>query len=657
METTKMPLRILLVEDNENDGALVVRHLAKSNYEITYTRVETATELRNALQQQTWDILISDYSLPQFNALAALRILQETGIDIPFIVVSGTIGEETAVEMMRSGAQDYLMKNNLTRLIPAVTRELSDAKVRREHKYAEHARYESEAKFRAIFENSVDAIGISLNGINVFVNPAYTLLFGYSDPGEILGLPIINLIASEERARILDFVRRRPSDPSTPGEYETRGVKKDGTKFDMEVRVSLLEINNEINTLVIIRDITLRKRAEAHLLEAKQKVEESSLIKSTLMMNMSHEVRTPMNAILGFSSIISSESEEEEIRLMADRIRISGNRLMKTLDDILELTQLQTGIESVEVDEANLEQELSAIVLSFAADAGKKELKLEFRPAGKVNAFINRSLFIKAIGEILINSIKFTNNGGIDVELLSQAIAGESFAVIRIADTGIGIAKEYHSVIFDSFRQVSGGYGRSFEGTGLGLTIAKKIVELMKGEIFVESEPGKGSVFTIKLPCISGGAMAAPETAVDEILPIAQRATVIMRAGKPKILLVEDNEDNIFVTREYLKEYYEVDSAVSEAEALENVEKNNYELILMDINLGPGKNGLEVTREIRKNKNHHRVPVIALTGLTFREDKSRLLAGGCDHFLGKPFTKKDLLELVHKVLSPVQPSP
>jgi PAS domain S-box-containing protein len=657
METTKIPLRILLVEDNENDGALIIRYLAKSDYEIFHIRVETATDMRSALEQRTWDIVISDYSLPQFNALAALRILQETGIDIPFIVVSGTIGEETAVEMMRSGAQDYLMKNNLTRLIPAITRELSDAKVRREHKYAEHARHESETKFRVVFENSVDAIGISLNGIHVFVNPAFTLLFGYSDPGEILGLPIINLIAPEERGRILDFVRRRPSDPSTPGEYETSGVKKDGTKFDMEVRVSLLEINNEINTLVIIRDITLRKKAEAQLLEAKQKVEESSLIKSTLMMNMSHEVRTPMNAILGFSSIICNESEEEEIRLMADRIRISGNRLMKTLDDILELTQLQSGIESVEVDVANLEQELSAIVHSFAAAASKKGLKMEFHLEGKIDAFINRSLFIKAIGEILLNSIKFTSNGGINVELLSQIIAGESMAVIRIADTGIGIAKEYHSAIFDSFRQVSGGYGRSFEGTGLGLTIAKKIVELMKGEIFVESESGKGSVFTIKLPCISGGAMAAPETAVDEILSVDQPGTVRMRAGKPKILLVEDNEDNIFVTREYLKEYYEVDSAVSEAEALENVEKNNYELILMDINLGPGKNGLEVTREIRKNKNHHRVPVIALTGLTFREDKHRLLAGGCDYFLGKPFTKKDLLALVDKVLSPVQPSP
>ncbi len=148
-------LRVLIVEDSESDAELIIQQLTKKGYGISFERVETAAAMKASLQKQTWDIVVADHRLPQFSAPAALELLHESGLDIPFIVVSGTIGEETAVKMMRSGAHDYVMKNNLSRLVPAVQRELQEAKSRREHKQAEYELSESEKHYRMLF-NAID---------------------------------------------------------------------------------------------------------------------------------------------------------------------------------------------------------------------------------------------------------------------------------------------------------------------------------------------------------------------------------------------------------------------------------------------------------------------------------------------------------------------
>ncbi|MEI7982101.1 MAG: response regulator, partial [Bacteroidota bacterium] len=810
-------------------------HLNKTAYQITDERVETASEMKQALEQKVWDIVISDYSLPQFDAPSALKILMECGLDIPFIVVSGTIGEDTAVKMMKSGAQDYLMKSNLTRLIPAINRELAEAKVRRQQKYAELALRESEAKLRAILENSVDAIGVSLNGIHVFENPAYLALFGCKEKGELLGRPIIDLIAPNERERIKGYIARRPVDLTVPSEYETRGLRENGQEFDMDIRVSLFEFNGTLHTLTIIRDITTRKESEralkrsydelttiyrasqklqqlstpdvlmselvrileetltfaygavilidgssgnlvpytlqskgrdtefmqeelqhirslglkvgygvtgwvalhgetvligdtekdsryipvrrdvrselcvplktkdkilgvvnvestkpeaytdsnrrvleviaaqmaialenSHLLEqiseelrirtkAEIIAEESNLMKSTLMMNMSHEVRTPMNAILGFSSLIHEDAQETDIREMAYRIKISGYRLMKTLDDILELTQLESGGEKLNREESNLADEMKKIVNKFEPAALDKNLFLNLKTSQPVISNIDQHPFDKAVSEIVGNAIKFTDEGGIDIMLDCMLEGEKPWAVIHIKDTGIGIAEEHLKIIFDSFRQVSLGYGRAYEGTGLGLTISKKIIELLNGEIIVESKPGLGSDFFIRIPCSNTHLQQPGLTSlkVEQTTTIPEKP-VADNENDPLILLVEDNEDNIFVTREFCRDKYDVVAVKTGHEAIESAKKYHYDLILMDINLGPGIDGLETASEIKKIDGFETVPIVAMTGFTLHKDKARLLANGCDHYLGKPFTKKDLLEQIDFVLQTIR---
>ncbi len=651
-------LKVLLIEDNESDGALIIRQLEKASYDVKFIRVESRLEMAAALEQDDWDIVISDFSLPQFTAHDSLKLLRDSGKDIPFIVVSGTIGESTAVLMMKSGAQDYLMKDNLTRLAPAVGRELADSLVRRERKRASAELRESEAKFRAVWENSTDAIGVAIHGMQKFVNPAYVTLFGYDSQDEMAGRSILNLVATDERARIEEYIKNRSVEPSLPFEYETIGLKKDGTTFNMDVKLSLFNYNDEQHVLIILRDITERKRSEERLREeleirtkAEKRAEESNIVKSSLMMNMSHEVRTPLNAILGFSSIISNESAEEDIRLMAGRIRSSGDRLLKTLDDILKLTQLQSGSEPITLVEAGLDAEIQKIVERVKPMAVQKNLTLSYIVHQQADALIDTRLFYKAMEELLNNAVKFTGSGGIRIVLGRIAGGGMPVTEIRISDTGIGIAREYHQAIFESFRQLSGGYGRCYEGTGLGLTIAKKIIELLHGELSLESETGKGSTFIIRLP-VSGGETRQVELPAMSGMaaPAEMPAIPIPGSRKPLILLVEDNEDNVFLTTQFCQDSYLIDATLNGIDAIALAREKAYDVILMDINLGLGINGLETAGEIRKLENNSRTPVVAMTGFTYKDDQERILSNGCDYYLAKPFTKTEILGLLEKIL-------
>ncbi len=181
----RKPLRVLIVEDSEDDAVLMVRELERAGYGVTWRRVDSAATMRTALDQGAWDVVVADYSLPGFSGPGALAVLQEIGRDTPFVVVSGTMGEDVAVAMMRAGAHDYMMKNNLARLAPAIDRELREADVRRERKRAEEALQQSQRLFRSLTENASDLVSItSAAGTLRYVSPSVEHLFGYS-PGEM----------------------------------------------------------------------------------------------------------------------------------------------------------------------------------------------------------------------------------------------------------------------------------------------------------------------------------------------------------------------------------------------------------------------------------------------------------------------------------------
>jgi PAS domain S-box-containing protein len=258
-------LKLLLVEDSENDAALVVRSLSKAGHEIQHERVETAGAMQTALENQAWDVVISDYSMPRFSAEAALALLQATSRDIPFIVVSGTIGEETAVKMMKAGAHDYVIKDKLSRLAPAVERELKEAKNRQEHRLAEQTLQESETRFSTVFHASPASIAIASLKDNrlVDVNAAWEKTTGYSR-AEAIGHTSLDLnlwVNPGDRQQLVEKLRQH----NTTQNLEFQSRHKSGAISDLLMSAEFIDLGGEPCLLTMTQDITSRKRAEAQV--------------------------------------------------------------------------------------------------------------------------------------------------------------------------------------------------------------------------------------------------------------------------------------------------------------------------------------------------------------------------------------------------------
>ncbi|MBI3875404.1 MAG: SpoIIE family protein phosphatase, partial [Verrucomicrobia bacterium] len=267
---TKVPLRVLIVEDSEFDTRMLISVLRKGGYEPAYERVETPEAMLSALDTKTWDIILADYNLPEFSAPAALKLLQDKGIDLPFIIISGGIGEDIAVAAMKAGAHDYLMKGNLTRLVPAVDRELREAAHRTARRQAEQAVRDSELRYRLLWETATDAVILmDTDSVIHFANPAVETVFGYS-PAELIGQNLTLLLPERVRQDQKDsFARllRSGLDPSHPRMMETVAVRKESREALIEIAFNDMELQGKRWFVAFIRDITERRRAEQELRE------------------------------------------------------------------------------------------------------------------------------------------------------------------------------------------------------------------------------------------------------------------------------------------------------------------------------------------------------------------------------------------------------
>ncbi|MEI6455534.1 MAG: PAS domain-containing protein [bacterium] len=396
--------------------------------------------------------------------------------------------------------------------------------------------------------------------------------------------------------------------------------------------------------LSISRNITDRKILQKELISAKEKAEESDRLKSTLLNNMSHELRTPLNGILGFSEILAEELSNPDYTEMARHINNSGKRLMRTLDAIMQLSQLESGMKALNIQKTELDQIFRQIMSSYNPQARAKGLFLELRELQPLAGYLDQFFFTQAISNILDNALKFTREGGVTITVEEIRNDESRLLSINIDDTGIGISPDHLRFIFEEFRQVSEGHNRSFEGTGLGLTIAKKMIHLLGGTIEVNSQIGKGSHFRVLIPFLTEKPGAKPPLADFPVPAREDKPSKKPVTGKPEVLLVEDNDVNMQLTRAYLNKEFIVDWAPDGPAALEKVRKRKYAAILMDINLGPGMDGIQASQAIRKIKGYEKTPIIALTGYTLFGDKERLIEGGCTSYLAKPFSRESILK-------------
>ena len=391
-----------------------------------------------------------------------------------------------------------------------------------------------------------------------------------------------------------------------------------------------------------------RKKIQQDLIEAMQKAEVSSKLTSSLLANMNHELRTPMNGILGFAEILMNELEDPDRKTKAENILISGRRLMDTLDAIMDLSYLESDKITRKFKPIKVDKIVRSVLMTYEPIIKRKNLGLNSMIPPGLTVMGDEHLLQHMVKNIVDNAVKYTDQGSISIKATLSDKGGTPMVSIAIRDTGIGISKENQEMIFETFRQVSEGYGRKFEGSGLGLSISKKIATLLNGEIRVKSRPGEGSEFTILLPAV----IEVPEwkpVDVGELL----KPKIHKGSGKkvPDILLVEDNTINLQLLMFYLKDLGNIYSALDGKTAIEITQNQKFDVILMDINLGPGMDGIQAMLEIRKRSEYQSVTIIAVTGYASIGDRERLIITGFTDYLPKPFEKDKVIELFSTILS------
>ncbi|MBP7496874.1 MAG: PAS domain S-box protein [Bacteroidales bacterium] len=508
---------------------------------------------------------------------------------------------------------------------------------------SEEALKNSEAKYKNIINNSIAGVYIQQENIIKFCNNRYASIFGYSSIEEALGINIKDTIFEEDLKLVDEHIQKRLTGTEEDSHYEFRGLKKDGTIFYCEVLGNkiMLDGNPAIQGMLI--DVTKRKQAEADLIKAKAKAEEMIRLKNNFLSNMSHELRTPLNGIIGFAELIKSNIADNKIREWIDIVEFSSQRLMETLDLILNLSKLEAEKVINNPTLIIVSDVVNDVYKFYKNAADKKNLSLitKIKEPG-IEVSIDERLLREVLMNLVNNAIKYTKIGSVTIDITND----DKNIIFNIIDTGIGIAYEMQEVIFEEFRQESEGLSRNFDGTGLGLSITKRFVELMKGNISVKSHPGKGSVFTVRLPITT--CIAAPANTTEK-KPTKEYISESKTKSSKTVLIVENDYSNLLLTQTFLEEYYEFDSAVNAGDAIEMAKKIKYDFILMDINLGAGINGIQAANIIKSFKGYDKVPIIAITAFVMPGDKEEFLASGCSHYLAKPFSRKQIISLLKEL--------
>ncbi|HUX59895.1 MAG TPA: ATP-binding protein, partial [Ignavibacteriaceae bacterium] len=398
------------------------------------------------------------------------------------------------------------------------------------------------------------------------------------------------------------------------------------------------------------RDMTMRKKYEAELITAKEKAEEMNKIKSNFLANMSHELRTPMIGILGFSDVLKDELKDEDHLAMMEQIYAGASRLLNTLNLILDLSRIEAQNMEINLKITNIASIVIDSVKLFEGYARKNNLSLKTIIKGNdIFSLVDEQLLNQIINNLVNNALKFSEEGEVTVAVSKENIEDKLWSVIKVSDTGIGIPQKSINLIFEEFRQASEGLNRNYEGTGIGLTITKRIVEMMGGIISVESIEGKGSTFTVRFPYADLIKEKNNMSVKNKI--VKSNDSLPDNYNYPKVLLVENDNTTINFVSYSLKKLCSLHIATDGPKAIELAKENDYSLILMDIGLGLAMNGIQATKEIRKIKGYETKPIIAMTAYAMNGDKENFLSKGMTHYLSKPFSSKDIFNLIKEIIS------
>jgi PAS domain S-box-containing protein len=510
---------------------------------------------------------------------------------------------------------------------------------------------DSENRYRTVIETASDGIiTIDQNSLIKSWNKGAKKIFGFKEK-EILDQHLSLLMPDEYKnlriESIKDLIKGRQA-KILGKTIEIKGKRKNNSIFPLELSIASWSTDKHTFFTGIVRDITERIKFNEALKEAKLKAEESDRLKSAFLANMSHEIRTPMNAIVGYTDLLLKEELRSEQKNYLDIIKDSGSLLLSIINDILDLSKIQAGEMKVERIPLNLNAVFSQLMSmgKIIIEQNRKNIELRQYLPANFNPFIlgDQTRLMQVMTNLISNAIKFTEHGFIEFGL---SLKDEKTMEFYVRDTGIGIKKDKMSVIFNPFQQGDVSTTRKHGGTGLGLTIVKRLIELMHGEISVKSSTKKdhGSSFYFTLAF-------SPAAKIKNSHPQTREKI----SGEVKILLVEDNEVNLFLTEKILTNAgFKVAKAMDGREAISIFKgSKDIRLILMDVHM-PVLNGLDATKVIRnlekKENINQQIPIIALTAGAMDEDKLNCLEAGCDDFLSKPINQDSLIQSIHKHLA------
>jgi PAS domain S-box-containing protein len=627
------PLRLLIADDSETDALLLVRELERAGYAPTYERVDTAVAMLAALDRQPWDLVIGDYSMPQFKGTAALALLHERGLDTPFIFVSGTITEEVAIEAMRAGARDYVTKGNLRRLLPAIDRELHMAREREAHRRLE-------ATLRELVERAPVGIYRSTpDGQILSANTAMVRMLGYDALDDVLRLDLARDVYADpaERARLLD------RDTYTDREYDEVSATwkaKNGRRLD--VQLSVRAARNAQGAVefyeTFVKDVTDQRRLEAQFLQA-QKMEAVGRLAG----GVAHDFNNLLTVMLSYSSLLLEDwpadhpdrDDVEQIKKAAEGASSLTRQLLAfSRQQVLEpkhtdVNAVVLHIEKLLVrllgEDVRLEARLADDAGTIKVDPGQLEQVI-------VNLAVNARDAMPAGGVLTIE----TANMEMDETYVSAhpiAAAG-GYVMLAVSDTGTGMDEATQARIFEPFFTTK----EPGKGTGLGLATVHGIVRQSNGFIWLYSEVGRGTSFKIYLPRVDAPAQIAP-------MPPA------LAAGNGETVLVVEDMDAVrrATCRMLERQGYKVLDAANGAAALALAAAHDgpIHLLLTDVVL-PGLDGRQIAERLLQTRPQ--VRVLYMSGYT---DHAVIHNGVLEPgiaYLQKPLTPRTLGQKLREVL-------
>ncbi len=494
---------------------------------------------------------------------------------------------------------------------------------------------QSESRYQELFNCVVDGLGIvDENELIVMCNPAFGKILEVENHCELIGRSILDFIPENFHDFILAQTEIRRQNRSSQYEVDIITAKNNRRVVLASISPRFDETGKYTGTFGNFVDFTERRNMEEQLQAAKDAAESASRAKSSFLANMSHELRTPLNSIIGFADLLEQENRNTISQEHLEYIRIiaqSGHHLMDLINDILDLAKIEAGKSVLEIAEVNLGQLVRDSIKTVQGMARSAEVRLGCDANQDCRVMADAKKLKQILYNLLSNAIKFTPaQGSVQLSLEEQ---GQEY-IICVSDTGIGIKKEDQELIFGEFQQVDHSLARKFQGTGLGLSLSRNLVEMHGGRIWVESEPGQGSNFFIALP-------------VGQIISSKQEKTendsVENKNGSSiNILVIDDEEFNLRLIRSALQKHdFSIMTATSAMEGIEFAQKYGPDIILLDIQL-PDMNGLDALDRLKANKNTTDIPVIAVTGQAMPEDRERFLVAGFSDYISKPIDIKEL---------------